>query len=116
MKDPKPTFAFLVSQLAERHPDLAYLHLIEPRVSGSETRDEASVSDEWTNDFLREIWAPRPLISAGAYTRDSAIRVADTKGDLIAFGRQYISNVSGTFYSVYRLMLTSFYSLTFPPG
>jgi hypothetical protein len=49
-----------------------------------------------SNDFIREIWQPRPLISAGAYNRDLAIRAAET-GDLIAFGRAYIPNVSSIF-------------------
>ena len=46
-----------------------------------------------SNEFIRTLWAPRPLISAGAYTRDTAIQVAETKGDLIAFGRPFIGNV-----------------------
>ena len=49
---------------------------------------------EWqTNDFIREIWAPRPLISAGGHTRESALAFAE-RGDLVAFGRMFISNVS----------------------
>ena len=36
MTDPKPTFTHLVTELAARHPSLAYLHLVEPRVSGFE--------------------------------------------------------------------------------
>ena len=35
MKDPVPTFTYLVSRLAEEHPNLAYLHLIEPWVAGN---------------------------------------------------------------------------------
>jgi 2,4-dienoyl-CoA reductase-like NADH-dependent reductase (Old Yellow Enzyme family) len=46
-----------------------------------------------TNDFIRKIWSPRPLISAGGYTRELAIDTAETKGDLIAVGRLFISNV-----------------------
>jgi hypothetical protein len=46
-----------------------------------------------SNDFLRELWSPRPLISAGGYTRELAIATAETKGDLIACGRFFISNV-----------------------
>ena len=34
MEDPIPQFSYLVSELAKRHTNLAYLHLIEPRVSG----------------------------------------------------------------------------------
>ena len=94
MKDPKPTFGYLVSQIKEQHPDLAYIHLVEPRVDGATTRD--SYPGEWSNDFIREIWAPRPLITAGGYNRKLAIDVAETKGDLIAFGRAFIANVSST--------------------
>jgi NADPH2 dehydrogenase len=43
MKDPKPTFAHLVSRAKERFPDLAYLHLIEPSVNHS--NNEAASND-----------------------------------------------------------------------
>ena len=33
--DPKPTFSYIVSELVRRHPNFAYLHLIEPRVEGN---------------------------------------------------------------------------------
>ncbi len=90
MEDPMPTFTYLVTQLKDRHPDLAFLHVVEPRISGSADADGALGS----NDFLRAIWAPRPFISAGRYTRTSAMKTADEKGDFIAFGRYFISNVS----------------------
>lgn len=45
-----------------------------------------------SNDFIRAIWSPRPFISAGGFTRDLAIEAADTKGELIAFGRHFIAN------------------------
>lgn len=46
-----------------------------------------------SNDFLRAIWKDKPYISAGGFTRDIAIKDADERGELIAFGRYYISNV-----------------------
>ena len=52
------------------------------------------------NDFLREIWngyerdEERVFISAGGHTRETALRTAENKGGLVAFGRLYISNVS----------------------
>ena len=46
-----------------------------------------------SNDFLREIWQPRPFISAGGYTAELALEVAENKGDLIAAGRLFIANV-----------------------
>jgi NADPH2 dehydrogenase len=91
MQDPKPTFAYLVSQIVARHPDLAYIHLVEPRVDASSTRKV--VPEGWSNDFLRDIWGHRRFISAGAYTRALALEYADNKDDIIAFGRQFISNV-----------------------
>ncbi|KAI0742943.1 NADH:flavin oxidoreductase/NADH oxidase [Daedaleopsis nitida] len=89
MEDPVPTFTYLVSQIVERYPDLAYLHVVEPGLSGSEDIDARNGE---SNDFLRKLWRPRPLISAGRYTRESAMQRADETGELIAFGRRFISN------------------------
>jgi len=50
-------------------------------------------SEEESNDFLRTIWKDNIWISAGGYTRDSAMKHADERGELIAFGRYYTSNV-----------------------
>ncbi|KAJ7447167.1 hypothetical protein FB451DRAFT_1054572 [Mycena latifolia] len=87
---PRPTYTHLVTQLRERYPDFAYLHVIEPRADGDDTADV--IKEEHSNDFIREIWGARPLISAGGYTRETAVAVAEGKGDLIAFGRPYIAN------------------------
>ncbi|OCH84792.1 NADH:flavin oxidoreductase/NADH oxidase [Obba rivulosa] len=89
MADPKPQFAHLVQQLKARHPGLAYVHLVEPRVAGNDEREPAAGE---SNDFIRDIWLPQPLISAGGYTRDLAIEVAEKTGELIAAGRYFISN------------------------
>ncbi|KAH9854278.1 NADH:flavin oxidoreductase/NADH oxidase [Lenzites betulinus] len=89
MKDPIPTFTYLVSKIAEKHPDFAYLHLVEPGITGA-SDSEAKEGD--SNDFIRKLWQPRPLISAGRFTRESAIARSEKTGDLIAFGRLYIAN------------------------
>ncbi|TFK90893.1 NADH:flavin oxidoreductase/NADH oxidase [Polyporus arcularius HHB13444] len=89
MEDPILTFTYLVSQVLERHPDIAYLSVVEPGLAGGidiEARQGES------NDFLRKLWLPRAFISAGRYTRESAIKRADETGELIAFGRRFISN------------------------
>jgi NADPH2 dehydrogenase len=91
MADPLPTFAYLVAKLREAHPNLAYLHVVEPRADGGVTL-AALLHQEDSNDFIRAIWGDRRLISAGGYSRAQAIEVADAKGDLIAFGRHYIAN------------------------
>ncbi|KAI5827754.1 FMN-linked oxidoreductase, partial [Schizophyllum commune Tattone D] len=92
MQDPVPQFTHFVTELRARHPDLAYLHLIEPRVEGYMSRSDEDIEAGESNDFLREIWAPKPFISAGAYTRETAIKTAEEKGDIIAVGRYFISN------------------------
>ncbi|KAJ7080961.1 hypothetical protein B0H15DRAFT_475017 [Mycena belliarum] len=91
MPDPLPTFSYAISQLAARHPGLAYIHLVEPRIYGNVTREEGTVGAHESNDELRALWAPRPLVRAGGFTRTEALAPAET-GDLVAFGRLYISN------------------------
>ena len=91
MEDPRPTFTYFVSRVKERYPDLAYLHVVEPRsVSGK----EYGSNERESIDFLREIWGERVFIAAGGYTPRTAAETAEKKGGLIAFGRHYISNVS----------------------
>ncbi|KAK0189886.1 hypothetical protein F5146DRAFT_1139383 [Armillaria mellea] len=90
MKEPKPTFAHLVSQIKTQHPDLAYLHIVEPRIFGNFDRETVGADEE--NDFIREIWAPKTLVAAGGYNRQTAMEAADKTSDLIAFGRHFVSN------------------------
>lgn len=39
MDDPVPTFAYIAREVKSRYPELAYLHVTEPRISGSVGRD-----------------------------------------------------------------------------
>ncbi|PSR83728.1 hypothetical protein PHLCEN_2v5627 [Hermanssonia centrifuga] len=95
MEDPVPAFAYLATELVKQHPSMAYLHLVEPRVSGYTDREVlAGEASTQSNDFLRDIWRPRPFISAGGYYRELALENAEKKGDLIAFGRSYIGNLT----------------------
>ena len=55
LRDPIPQYTYLVNRLKELHPDLAYIHLTEPRFIGLELREvpegEVSLlfvfSDSW---------------------------------------------------------------------
>lgn len=91
--NPEPMYTHMVTYLRDNVPDLAYLHLTEPRVTGGNTLEYLPKSTA-SIDFIREIWTPRPLISAGGYDRASATERADKNDELIAFGRLFISNVS----------------------
>ncbi|KAG7441239.1 FMN-linked oxidoreductase [Guyanagaster necrorhizus] len=85
MDGPLPTFSHLVMRVKELYPDFAYLHVIEVRVDGGREVE--------TDDFIRKIlWAPRPVISAGGYTRELGMQTAEEKGGLNAYGMWYISN------------------------
>lgn len=97
MDHPQPTFAFLVSRIRELYPRFAYLHVVEPRNAAGQDR---VVLEGESNDFLRAIWKGPDserngsvYISAGGYTPEYALLDAEEKGDLIVFGRHFISNV-----------------------
>ncbi|KAJ6513152.1 FMN-linked oxidoreductase [Mycena sanguinolenta] len=84
MADPKPTYSHLVREIRDRHPDFGYIHLIEDY-------DIPEGSQPASADYIREIWGKRTLISAGGYSndRDRGVRVAEEKGDLIAYSSIY---------------------------
>ncbi|KII90863.1 hypothetical protein PLICRDRAFT_107420 [Plicaturopsis crispa FD-325 SS-3] len=104
MQDPKPTFSYLVRELRAAHPTLAYVHAVEPRIDGAVDRQEP-VSAEESNDFVREAWAPLPLIVAGGYDRASGIKAAE-RGELVAYGRLFISNPDLPYRLAHDLPLT----------
>ncbi|KAJ7136430.1 hypothetical protein C8R43DRAFT_1097940 [Mycena crocata] len=84
MEDPIPTFSHVVRSL-RAFPRLAYLSIIEPRVAGNITVEATADNARHSNDFIREIWGTRTLISGGAYTRETALERAET-GEIIALG------------------------------
>ncbi|KZV64865.1 FMN-linked oxidoreductase [Peniophora sp. CONT] len=88
--DPTPVYLHLVQALASSHPKLSYIHFIEPRVDNEQPRE---VKAGETNDAFREAWGDRPFISAGGFTRESALELTEKrKNALVAFGRHYTSN------------------------
>ncbi|KIK43902.1 hypothetical protein CY34DRAFT_803333 [Suillus luteus UH-Slu-Lm8-n1] len=110
--DPKPQFSYLVSQI--RKYDLAYLHVIEPRIGGYLDVDAPLQS---SNQFLRDIWCEEGkngvFISAGGYTRQTAIETAQEHGGMVAFGRLYITNPDLPARLIHDLPLAKFDRATF---
>lgn len=91
MKDPKPTFSYVVQQIRDKYPKFAYMHVVEPRAV---VEYGMSVPEGQSNDFIREIWGDRPLISAGGHDRDIAIELTNKNPfELVAFSRYFIANV-----------------------
>jgi NADPH2 dehydrogenase len=91
MKDPIPTFSYLVKELKALRP--AYLHLIESRVAGSVDHD--GKGEKLT--FLVDIFDnASPVFLAGGYTPENATAAVDEeykeKDVAVVFGRSFISN------------------------
>ena len=119
MTDPVPTFSYLVTELLARHPDLAYLHVTEKRLGtatpgGDIVSDDVFSAEGTENDFIRAIWsaAGKALVTAGGYTRETGMNIAQRKGDFIAYGRLFISNVRRFMLEYERSFADMIYSPT----
>jgi N-ethylmaleimide reductase len=85
ISDSNPEAIFNYVAAALNRFDLAYLHIIEPRVKGGQTlhADDPPIAAAG----LRKIFKG-PIIAAGG-----AIKIVEEgDADLVAFGRQFISN------------------------
>ncbi|KAL9120665.1 MAG: hypothetical protein Q9187_002782 [Circinaria calcarea] len=90
MDDPIPQFSYLIAGLQKLR--LAYLHLVESRISGN-----ADMESTDKIDFAVQIWTgTSPILVAGGFTPDTARRAVEEEYadvDLaIVFGRYFISN------------------------
>jgi NADPH2 dehydrogenase len=94
MKDPLPTFTTFVERIGDEHPNLAYIHVVEPRVSGNTVVDASDENRAQSNEILRKTWGDRPYIAAGGMGRATAIDTVGKYGGLVAFGRHFLANVS----------------------
>jgi NADPH2 dehydrogenase len=89
MDNPVPTFSTLVSRIRDEHPDLSYIHIVEPDEPGKQVGAVVR-----SNTFIRELWLPRPLIFANNFKRGTAIAVTQRDdGVLVAFARKFLANV-----------------------
>lgn len=89
MDDPKPGFSYLVTEL--KAFKLAYLHLVESRISGDSTVE----ATEKVN-FLIDIWGKTsPIFIAGGFVPETALRAVKEYQEnnvCIVFGRYFTSN------------------------
>jgi len=86
--NPEATFGYFAERLNTY--GLAYLHVIEPRVMGTETlvEGEAPVASAFLRNFFEG-----PIIAAGGFDRDGAEQILQRgDADLVAFGRLFSSN------------------------
>ncbi|EFC38127.1 predicted protein [Naegleria gruberi] len=90
--DPKPLFEAAVKALDEY--DLAYIHLVEPRISGGANSDDGQAESKpvVVTKELKPL-TRSPIISAGGFTPATAKSTTEEGAtDMIAFGRHFISN------------------------
>lgn len=87
--NPEGLFTYLAEQLDKL--DLAYLHLIEPRIAGNiedETKDQAPLAARLVRKHYKGL-----IIAAGGFdgaTAEAILQSGDA--DLVAFGRHFIAN------------------------
>ena len=99
MKDPLPTFTTFIERVRDAHPNFAYIHVIEPRVNGYTKADLTDENRAHSSEVLRKLWGDRPYIAAGGMDGATAINTVEKYGGLVAFGRDFIANVSLVFGS-----------------
>lgn len=86
--NPEATFGYFADRLDTY--GLAYLHVIEPRVMGTETLVEGVAPV--ASAFLRQRFSG-PIIAAGGFDREGAEQILQRgDADLVAFGRWFSSN------------------------
>ncbi|MEI7712045.1 MAG: alkene reductase [Rhodospirillales bacterium] len=85
--DPATTYSRAIRALNPL--GLAFLHLIEPRVSGATDGDLDAAS---AAAVLRPLWNGPAIVAGGFDRAKSDAALADGTADAIAFGRPYISN------------------------
>jgi N-ethylmaleimide reductase len=106
--DPDALFAHVAREL--NHFGLAYLHLIEPRVSGSE---DVKSSGDLAAKRLRPFFKGK-MIAAGGFEPDTAEQVVSAGTlDAVAFGRHFLSNPDLPQRIAEHLELTSYDRSTF---
>jgi NADPH2 dehydrogenase len=109
METPVPQFSHFITQLHDF--GLAYLHVVESRISGN-----ADVESTDNLDFIIQGWK-EPLFIAGGYRPDSARRLVDIeypeKDIVVMFGRYFISTPDLPFRIKHGLDLNAYNRETF---
>jgi len=110
--DPDLTFGYLANQLNSF--DLAYLHIIEPRIKGNEEVEEGRVPIAAAH--LRKIY-DGVVMAAGGFKLDSAAAIINNENaDLVAFGRDFIANPDLPYRLKHNLQLNLYDRSTFYGG
>ncbi|KAM0335504.1 hypothetical protein ACHAQA_000552 [Verticillium albo-atrum] len=109
MEDPIPQFTDVISRAGKSN--IAYLHLVESRIAGSE-----DYNGHDRLDFAYRLWNG-PFLIAGGYTPQEAKELVDEKYRdkeiVVLFGRYFISNPDLVYRIVEGLDLSAYNRETF---
>ncbi|OJD19676.1 hypothetical protein AJ78_00408 [Emergomyces pasteurianus Ep9510] len=111
MADPRPQFTHLAQSLAKI--GLAYLHIVESRINGSQSFDGTYQSTDFLVDAFENCGA---VILAGGFTAQSAEKTIDNHKNqriAIAFGRYFTANPDLPFRVFNHIDFTSYNRGTF---
>lgn len=110
MQGAEQQFSYLAQELKKLK--LAYLHVVESRVSGAET-----IIGVEKLDWLVNLWADTsPIVLAGGFTPDSALVASNRYGEAdvaVAFGRSFLANPDLPFRISKGLGLNNYNRTTF---
>jgi N-ethylmaleimide reductase len=88
--NPERLFGYVAEQL--NRFDLAYLHVIEPRIEGDVTKENAEDDEAVASKYLRKIFKGT-ILAAGGFDGNSAEEIlVNGDADLVAIGRMFTSN------------------------
>ncbi|EON66457.1 hypothetical protein W97_05555 [Coniosporium apollinis CBS 100218] len=111
MDDPRPQFSYHAQQLSALN--IAYLHVVESRISGSNTIECRAEQI----DFLVDIFGTSgTVIVAGGFTPGTAAETTDRYADknvAVAFGRSFLANPDLPFRIQQHIPLTKYDRSTF---
>ncbi|KAI7890379.1 uncharacterized protein EV154DRAFT_511420 [Mucor mucedo] len=85
------TWSHITSELQKNHPQLAYLHFVQSRANIF--GNDKQIVPLNTLEPYRQIWKG-PFITASGFTTavEAGLDLAESTGNLIAFGRAFIAN------------------------
>lgn len=92
-EDPLAVFLPWTKAILAAQPELAYIHVIEPRVVGAIFDADDSTISGYSSLPLRELVDKSPntkFMAAGGFTPETAEETIEEYGGLVAFGRYYI--------------------------
>ncbi|KAI0677543.1 NADH:flavin oxidoreductase/NADH oxidase [Trametes maxima] len=108
MDNAEVQFSYLMEQLKQKYPDLAYVHSVTS--AGPFGKGPKNPGNE---DLIYKLWTPRPVITTGSYDRASALKTAQETGQLIGFGRAFLANPDLPFRLLHDIPLNEPDSTTF---